>query len=226
MSAGSLSALRTDAALPFRIAGAMPSAPRRLLLLAHGVGGNETNLAALGERFGDDTLVVLPRAPLELGAGQYAWFQVAFGPQGPRPDLDAAERSRRGLADFIAELQSRYRVAASQTVVAGFSQGGIVSASVGLTRPELLRGFGVLAGRILPEIEPLLADRASLARIAAFVGHGRDDSKLPVEWAHRAEAWLSELGVAHETRVYPGDHAIAPAMAADFHAWFARLTRV
>ena len=225
MSTGSLSALHTDATLPFRIAGAMPSAPRRLLLLAHGVGGNETHLAPLGERAGDGTLVVLPRAPLELAAGQYAWFQVAFGPQGPRPDLEAAERSRLRLADFIAELQARYRVAASHTVVAGFSQGGIVSASVGLTHPELLRGFGVLAGRILPEIEPLLASRASLARIAAFVGHGRDDTKLPVEWAHRADAWLRELGVAHETRLYPGDHGIAPAMAADFHAWFERLTR-
>lgn len=226
MNTGFLSALHTDAALAFRIAGTVASTPRRLLLLAHGVGGNETNLAALAERAADDTLVVLPRAPIELAAGQYAWFQVAFGPQGPRPDLAAAERSRQRLAEFIAELQARYRVAPSRTVIAGFSQGGIVSASIGLTRPELVRGFGVLAGRILPEIEPLLADRAALAGIAAFIAHGRDDTKLPVDWAHRADAWLSELGVAHETRLYPGDHGIAPDMSDDFHTWFERITEV
>lgn len=225
MNAASLSSLRTDASLAFRTAGAMPAAPQRLLLLSHGVGGNETHLAALAQRAGDDTLVVLPRAPIELAAEQYAWFPVEFGPQGPSPDLAAAERSRQRLAGFIAELQDRYRVSPSKTVAAGFSQGGIMSASVGLTRPDLVQGFGVLAGRILPQLQPLLAERAALVRIEAFIGHGRDDTKLGVDWAHRADAWLSELGVAHETRLYPGGHGIAPSMQDDFFAWFERLTR-
>jgi phospholipase/carboxylesterase len=225
MNSASISSLHTDGSLAYRIAGAIPATPRRLLLLAHGVGGNETNHAALAERAGAGTLVVLPRAPLELGAEQYAWFPVSFGPQGPRPDLAAAERSRQRLADFIAELQAESGVPPSRTVVAGFSQGGILSASIGLTRPDLVRGFGVLAGRILPEIEPLLADRDALARIAAFIGHGRDDTKLPVDWAHRADAWLDRLGIAHETRLYPGDHGVPASMQEDFFAWFERLTQ-
>ena len=52
-----------------------------------------------------------------------------------------------------------------------------------------------------------------------------DDSKLTVDWAHRADAWLGELGVAHETRLYPGDHGIPPDMQRDFLAWFERLTQ-
>lgn len=212
--------LRNDRSLDFRVAGSVPTNPRKLLLLAHGVGGNETNLAALADRAGDDTLVVLPRGPLTLAAGQYAWFQVAFGPQGPRPDLAAAEHSRVRLADFITELQAEFDVSPSRTVVAGFSQGGIMSASVGLTRPDLVAGFGILAGRILPELEPQLVDREALSRLQAFIGHGRDDSKLPVDWAHRADAWLTRLGIPHETRLYPGDHAIPPVMQTDFLGWF------
>lgn len=211
--------LRNDRSLAFRVAGNAPTQPRKLLLLAHGVGGNETNLAVLAEQAGDDTLVVLPRGPLTLGAGQHAWFQVAFGPQGPRPDLVAAEHSRVRLADFIAGLQAEFDVSPSRTVVAGFSQGGIMSASVGLTRPDLVAGFGILAGRILPELEPQLADRAALSRLQAFIGHARDDSKLPVDWAHRADAWLTRLGIPHQTRLYPGDHGISPAMQDDFFAW-------
>lgn len=215
---------RTGRSLVYRTP-ASPARPRRLLVLAHGVGSNETSLAPLAARAPDDTLVVLARGPLTLGPDQYAWFQVAFGPEGPRPDLDAAERSRLQLAAFIAEMQQDHAIAPGDTVVAGFSQGGIMSASVGLTRPQLVAGFGVLAGRILPELEPRLADRDALHRVHAFVGHGRDDTKLPVDWAHRADAWLTALGVLHETRLYPGGHGIAPAMQDDFFAWFGRVTR-
>lgn len=216
--------LRAGEALTYRIRNA-PTTPRRLLILSHGVGGNESNLEPLATRASDDAVVVLPRGPLTLAAGQHAWFQVAFGLQGPRPDLAAAESSRQQLVEFVAQMQAAHGVPAANTVVAGFSQGGIISASVALTRPDLVRGFGVLAGRILPELEPQLSDSASLRRLHAFIGHGRDDTKLPVDWAHRADAWLVALGVPHETRLYPGDHGIPPAMQEDFFAWFDNTTR-
>ncbi len=218
-----ISELRTDLSLAFRtLSPDSGAAPKRLLVLLHGVGGNETNLAALGSML-KDTQVILARGPLALGPGQHAWFQVSFGPQGPRPDLAAAEHSRQRLARFIAELQAEYAIQADQTVVAGFSQGGIMSASLGLTQPELVAGFGILAGRILPEIAPQVADRAALARLNAFIGHGRDDTKLTVDWAQRADSWLTDLGVPHETQLYPGDHGVSAEMQNDFLAWFGRL---
>lgn len=200
-------------------------APRRLLVLAHGVGGNEANLVPLAQQVAADTAVVLARAPLTMGPGQYAWFPVAFTPSGPRPDFTAAENSRLRLVQFVTEMQGALGIAPDATVLAGFSQGGIMSASVGLTRPQLLAGFGVLSGRILPELESQLADRADLARTRGFIGHGRDDSKLPVDWAHRADAWLTGLGIPHETHLYPGEHGIPDAMQHDFLAWFDRVTQ-
>lgn len=223
MNTNQWSELRSDRALAFRTRPAA-SNDERLLVLLHGVGGNETNLAALGAAAPADTRVVLARGPLTLGPGQHAWFQVSFGPQGPRPDLAAAESSRLQLARFIAEMQSEFSVTASKTVVAGFSQGGIMSASIGLTLPERVAGFGILAGRILPELAPQISDRASLAGVRAFIGHGRDDSKLPVEWAYKADAWLKELGVNHDMQLYPGDHGIPPQMQADFMRWFEQVT--
>lgn len=223
MNTNPWSELRTDRALAFRTRPAA-SNDERLLVLLHGVGGNETNLAALGAAAPPDTRIVLARGPLTLGPGQHAWFQVSFGPQGPRPDLEAAESSRRHLAEFIAQVQADFAVPPTKTVVAGFSQGGIMSASIGLTRPELVAGFGILAGRILPELAPQIVDRASLARVRAFIGHGRDDTKLPVEWANKADAWLKELGVEHDTRLYTGDHGIPTEMQADFMRWFEQTT--
>ncbi|MFC7520273.1 alpha/beta hydrolase [Xanthomonas populi] len=150
---------------------------------------------------------------------------MSFGPQGPRPDLGAAEASRQLLATFIAQVQAEYAVAPAQTVVAGFSQGGIMSASVGLTEPALLRGFGILSGRVLPEIRPRIADRGALSAVQAFIGHSRGDTKLSVDWAYKADALLNEAGVTHETYLYAGDHGIPAPMQRDFLTWVERILR-
>lgn len=211
--------------LSFRMKLPAPAAPRALLVLLHGVGGNEGNLAELGEPMSPDTLVVFPRGPLALGPGRHAWFRVTFGSMGPRIVPSEAEASRITLIRFVAQLQAAFGVATERTVIAGFSQGGILSASVGLSSPESVGGFGVLAGRILPELEPHLASRERLKALRAWIAHGRDDDKLPVAWAERADAWLEQLGVTHEARLYAGGHGISVPMAQDFTAWARSITR-
>jgi len=218
-----LSALQqgADFALAFRIRQPQPARPKALLLLLHGVGGAESNLVDLAGAAGPDTLVVLPRGPLSLGLGQFAWFRVAFTANGPRIEAQEAESSRLALIRFVGQLQAAYGVAPRHTVIAGFSQGGIMSASVALSTPECVAGFAVLSGRILPELEPQLAAPSRLTGLRAFIGHGEFDSKLPVMWAQRSDALLSQLGVAYSSRRYPIDHGISEEMQADFLQWLA-----
>jgi phospholipase/carboxylesterase len=196
-----------------------PANPKALVLLLHGVGGCETNLAEFAAAMDPETLVVMPRGPITLGAGQYGWFRVNFTAAGPVIALTEAEQSRQTLIRFVAQLQQSYGIAPEKTVIAGFSQGGILSASVALSAPRLVAGFGVLSGRILPELKPHIADKAQLANLRAFIGHGEYDSKLPVMWAQRSDQLLSDLGVAHLTRLYPIDHGISANMQADFLSW-------
>lgn len=216
-----LSRLVTDPAfsLSFRAREPAPSTPHALLVILHGVGGNEENLAVLADDVSPETQVVYPRGPLQLGHQQYGWFRVAFAADGPRIVATEAEESRSTLVRFVAQLQAAHGIEPGRTVIAGFSQGGILSASVALTVPELVRGFAVLSGRILPEIEPLVAPRLALARLDALVAHGVDDDKLPLVWAERADALLDKLGVARALRLYPGGHQITGEMRADFTDW-------
>ena len=188
------------------------------------MGGSETNLADLAAGMDSDTLVVMPRGPLTLGAGQYAWFRVNFTGAGPVIVEPEAEQSRQTLIRFVAQLQQAYGITPQKTVIAGFSQGGILSASVALSAPERVAGFAILSGRILPELKPHMADKAQLKNLRAFIGHGEYDSKLPVVWAQRSEQLLSELGVTYLTRRYPIDHGISANMKTDFLSWLQTIT--
>jgi phospholipase/carboxylesterase len=200
-----LSPILTDAAsgLSYRLlqtstlnGDAAPQAPQALLLLLHGVGGNEMQLASLAQQQDTRVRVALARGPLTFGPGQFGWFQVRFGPRGPSIDPAQAETSRQQLLRLAASLQHATGVTPRQTVVAGFSQGGIMSAGMALTEPRQVGGFGLLSGRILPEIAPLIGAPADLATIEGFVSHGERDDKLPPEWARKADTWLQVLQIA------------------------------
>jgi phospholipase/carboxylesterase len=195
--------------------------PTKLLVLLHGVGGNETNLLNLADGIDPDTLVVLVRGPLQMGGSQFAWFRVNFTATGPKISPEEAENSRTLLIALLQQLQQQHGIAANQTVIAGFSQGGIMSASVGLSSPESVQGFGLLSGRILPELEPVMAAKERLSKLKAFLSHGEQDNTLPVHWAQRSHALLTQLGVEHSLRLYAMDHGISAAMQADFVDWLA-----
>ena len=217
LAAPAITALIQDpvSRLKYRVRRASGDAPVARLLLLHGVGSNETNLVPLASRIDPAIEVLLVQGPVALGPQQFAWFPVQFGAEGPVIDAEQADRSRVAL---IQLLRGFVEVPA---VIAGFSQGGIMSASVGLTSPAEVAGFAVLSGRILPEIAAHIAPRADLAHLSAFIGHGRLDDKLPVAWAERADAWLTSLGVPHRTAYYPIGHGLSADMADDFTRWLA-----
>lgn len=219
----SLSELQTDPAtgLHYRKRLPVPAAPTKLLLVLHGFGADETNLLDLARGVDPDTLVVFARGPLQVGGSQFAWFRVNFTATGPQISPQEAEHSRTLLITLLQQLQQQHGIAPEHTVIAGFSQGGIMSASVALSSPESVKGFGLLSGRILPELEPVIASRERLSKLTAFVGHGEQDNTLPVHWAQRSDALLNQLGVRHGLKLYTMDHGISAGMQADFVAWLA-----
>lgn len=213
-----ISAPCTDLSLTYRLRPAV-GAPAGLVLLLHGVGANETSLAGLADFLPADLCVALVRSPFPLGHDAYCAFPVHFTTSGPVIDAAAAETSRQKLADFTRELQAKTAISPNRTLVAGFSQGGIMAASLALTAPADVRGFAVLSGRILPEIADLIAPPTALARLDGLIVHGERDDKLPIAWAEKATALLGERGVRHTVRRYPAGHELTQSMAEDFRAW-------
>ncbi|WP_025916019.1 alpha/beta hydrolase [Herminiimonas sp. CN] len=189
------------------------------LILLHGVGANEAGLAELGLRQDPRLLVVLPRGPIAFGPAQFGWFTVNFTTTGPVINPAQAEQSRQALIDFIGGLPDAHNVDPDRIWIAGFSQGGIMSASVALTRPDKVSGFGILSGRILPEIAPIMADRESLSGLRGYVSHGLHDQKLSIDFARHSQRLLNEQGVALDYHEYPAGHEFNETMQQGFCLW-------
>lgn len=189
------------------------------LILLHGVGANETNLIDFAQQQDPRLSVILARGPVTFGPNMYGWFNVNFTSAGPVIDAAQAEQSRQMLVDFIDGLPAAYGIDANRIWIAGFSQGGIISASVGLTRPDKVAGFGILSGRILPEIAPLIATPEALATRHAFISHGIDDNKLSIDYARKAQRLLQEKQVQLTYREYDAVHELNPSMQRDFEQW-------
>lgn len=190
-----------------------------LLLLLHGVGSNEHDLFGLVPYLDKRFLIISVRAPNTLGPGSYAWFEVDFTPQGPAINPAQAEASRKALITFLDEAVNAYDADPKQIYLMGFSQGAIMSASVALTRPQLVAGVVLMSGRILPEIQPLIASNEELSGLPFLVVHGTADMVLPISYGRASRQLLSSLPVELTYHEYRIGHEVSQESLADVTAW-------
>ncbi len=197
-----------------------------LLLLLHGIGSNEQDLYGLAPFLDKRFLIISVRAPNTLGPGSYAWFEADFTPQGPVINPEQAEASRITLITFLKEAVTAYGADPEQVYLMGFSQGAIMSASVALTHPELVAGVVLMSGRILPEIQPLIASHEELTGLPFLVVHGTADMVLPVSHGRASRQLLSSLPVELTYHEYPMGHEVGQESLYDVTIWLsARLDK-
>ncbi|MFV8325009.1 alpha/beta hydrolase [Flavobacterium sp. ZS1P14] len=190
-----------------------------LLLLLHGVGGNEQNLFSFANDLPENCLVVSARGPLTLGPESYAWFQVNFSTGGPQINEQQAEDARVTILDFIESLKNELDFDDKQVYLMGFSQGGIMSYSAALTAPEKIKGIAVMSSRLLPEVKPLIADEKRLEKLQIFISHGKQDAVLQIPFATDAVAYLQTKGLNPEFHQYDEGHTINKQMFDDVNLW-------
>jgi phospholipase/carboxylesterase len=166
-----------------------------LLVLLHGVGGNETNLFKYADMVPPEYVVVAARAPFVKTIGSYAWFSVNFAMGKPIINPEEAEQSRIMLMKFINQLIEKYNADSNNIYLVGFSQGAIMCYSVALTNPGRIKGFAALSGRILPEIKPLVIPSETLSKLKVLISHGEEDNKLPVRYARDAKEYIESLHI-------------------------------
>ena len=191
-----------------------------LLLLLHGIGSNEQDLFSMAPLLDPRFFVVSARAPIEIMAGGYAWFNIEFTAEGGIvPDLDQAEASRLRLARFIDEVVEAYGVDRRCVYLMGFSQGAMMSLSVALTRPNKVARVVAMSGRLPEQAVSNPASLEEIRKLEIFVSHGAYDDLLPILNGRACRDQLERLGVSLTYREYPMGHEVRPEALREITAW-------
>ncbi|MBL4653665.1 MAG: hypothetical protein JKY53_12505 [Flavobacteriales bacterium] len=195
------------------------SSPSNLLILIHGYGSNETDLFSFVNRF-PQTTVICVRGPITRSANSYAWYDIAFKPDGNHGrNLNQALQSETMLLQFIEVMKEKYNT--EKTIVGGFSQGAIMSAQIALSHPKAIDGIICLSGMLLSENTKANESGAEQYKsIKAFYGHGILDQVLTIDRGRRCSATIRKSGIQLTHKEYPIKHQISGQELKDIELWY------
>ena len=186
-------------------------APRRLVILLHGLGADGNDLIGLQQywaRLVPEAEFVSPNAPFpcDMAGYGYQWFSVQD--RTPAAMLAGVRAAAPILDAYIDEELQKRGLAESDAALVGFSQGTMMSLFVGLRRERPMAGILGFSGRLIgPEL--LAAELRS--RPPVLLVHGTEDPLVPFDSMAGAETALKAAGVPVETLACPGiEHSIDP----------------
>lgn len=190
---------RSPRALSVRWVGDAGARSLPVVVLFHGWGAPADDLVPLGRRLhaqlGGEVRVALPAGPLPSTFGR-AWWN---SPATSRP-ADRGDQAPPGLGearlDVVALLDQwvrEGRIEPSQTVLAGFSQGGMLATEVGLSWSHRPAGVAAMSGG--PIHEARWIELMEVREPPPFLmSHGRFDRVLAFAAADRLRRELASRG--------------------------------
>jgi len=191
-----------------------------LLLLFHGYGSNEADLFSFASELPEDYYIISARAPYDLQYGSYAWYAINFdADENKFSDHEQAKISRDLIGSFLDELLDNYPIDKDNITLIGFSQGAILSYGVALSHPDRVKNVIGFSGYVS---EPILSEgfeKNDFSKLGIFASHGTVDQVIPVEWARKSDAFLTQLGISHTYKEYPIGHGVSPQVFFDFKNW-------
>ena len=193
--------------------------PEGLLVLFHGRGADEHDLFPVLDLLDPEQrlLGVTPRGPLSLPPGGAHWY--ALGGLGT-PDPSTFQPTYEAAKAWLDELAVETGIPPEGTVLGGFSQGAVMTYSLGLGAGRPRPAAVIALSGFIPVVPGFEIDlNPPVPPIA--IGHGTHDPIIGVEWGRRAKAQLEQAGVEPIYREYPLPHTIDPRFVVELQPWIA-----
>ena len=186
-----------------------PDAP--LVVLLHGRGADERDIATLADRLPVGPAYVALRAPIAEGGG-FAWFAN----QGIGRPVPAS------LASSMVWFRTWLDAAAGTNrpvVLVGFSGGAAFAGGLLLQDPQRFAGAAILYGT-LPFDAGVPVTASRLAHTPVFVAQGEADQVIPRELLdHTWSYLLTQSGAPVDAHRDPGGHGITPTALHRMASW-------
>lgn len=179
---------------------------KSLLVMLHGYGADAQDLMHLAHMLlagrEQQVAAISLQAPERLPPPHPGrqWFAL---PDLKPQTLDAGVAKARPLvSEALKRLWSMSGVRAEQTLLLGFSQGGMIALEVGLRMPQPLGQLVCLSG-LLAGCERLAKEKAGQTPPVLMV-HGEADGVVPFAAMQSSAQVLTALGVSVEAHGRPG----------------------
>jgi phospholipase/carboxylesterase len=207
--------------------------PTVAIIWMHGLGadGNDfaslvkqrqLNLAGLpGIRFVFPHANTMPITAYD-GYVMRAWYDILGTDLSKRED-ETTLRANQGLVEALVEREKARGIPANRIILAGFSQGSVMSLLTGLRHPEKLAGLMCLSGYV--PLADKTADERSAASLETpiFMVHGAVDNVISFTHAERSRDLLLSLGYQLEWHEYMMAHSLCQEELDDISAWLKKV---
>jgi phospholipase/carboxylesterase len=187
-----------------------------LVVVLHGRGADANDLADLAPYLDRGYRFIFPNAPkpFEPMPGYsfgFTWFD------GWPAERNSITESRNLLLEFLEEMTTKFPTPRGKVILAGFSQGGLMSLDVGFRTKVELAGIVVMSGGLYEEdLPPFRTD------LPVLIVHGTQDDMIPVLAARRARRVLEDQGIDVEYHEFPMGHQVTEESMALVGGFMAR----
>ena len=166
--------------------------PSRLMLLIHGLTGDENSMWVFTRNLPSYYWMVAPRAPYPADPAGYSWRAPQYENMD-RVSLELLRSAADGLIHLVDEYSASVGIDGRTFDVMGFSQGAAMCSVLAFLYPQRIRRTGILAGFVPSGLEEMIP-RRPLEGKPFFVTHGTKDEMVSVDRAHASIAVLEQAG--------------------------------
>ncbi|MEI6858881.1 MAG: alpha/beta hydrolase-fold protein [Shewanella sp.] len=166
---------------------------------------------------------IFPHAPeqavtVNQGYVMRSWYDIKSMDLHHRADMSGVLESEQSVTALIQQ-QVDLGIPADKIVLAGFSQGGVISLFTGLRYPQTLAGIMALSC-YLPSADklPALLSEAN-KQTSILQHHGKQDDVVPLFAGKMANELLNQAGYLTEWKTYGMGHSVLPQQLQDIGKW-------
>jgi phospholipase/carboxylesterase len=198
------------------------------VILLHGLGADGNDFAPLVPELQLPAHIplrfVFPNAPLKAvtinnGYIMPAWYDLISMDINQRADKDGILLSINELEKLI-EHEESLGIPTEKIVLAGFSQGAVISLLTGLNFSRKLAGILAMSG-YLPHAAPALNPVNHKTPI--FMAHGRQDAVIPYQIGLSSYDTLNNLGLNASWHSYQMAHSVCENEINDIAVWLCEI---
>lgn len=174
-------------------------------MLLHGRGTSEDDILPLADELDPDRrlVAIAPRGPLSLPPGGSHWYQArSVGYPGPETFLPTFET----LSGWLDALDTPI----DRTVIAGFSQGAVMTYALGLGEGRPRPAAIVALSGFMPTADGFALALDDLDGYPVAIGHGRFDPVIEASFGRAARDRLEQAGADVLWRESPVAHTVDP----------------